>query len=323
MKIAVLDDYQGVARTLPSFAKLAGCDVTVWTDHVEDDVLAQRLADTDALILIRERTPITAGLLARLPRLRLISQFGTVPHIDLQACARHGVTVCSRIVPGGPSYATAELTWGLILAATRRIPQEAQSLKDGHWQSPLAVGRKLRGLTLGVFGFGRIGGVVAEYGRAFGMDVLVWGREATLQQAREKGWAAAPDQRELFRRADVLTVHVGLTAANRGIIKQDDLLAMKPDALFVNTSRAQLVESGALVSALQAGRPGFAAVDVFEHEPMLEREHPLLNMTNVIATPHIGYAEREGLAVMFDTMVDQVLAFARGEPINVLAPAGA
>lgn len=323
MKIAVLDDYQNVTRSLRSFHKLAAFDVTLWNDHVEDiDVLAERLRDVEILMLIRERTAISEELLRRLPRLRLISQFGTVPHIDLAACVKHGVTVCSRIVPGSPSYATAELAWGLILAATRRIPQEAASLQAGRWQSPLAVGRKLRGLTLGVLGFGRIGGVVAGYGRSFGMQVLVWGREGSLQRAHQDGCEVAADQRDLFRRADVLTIHLGLTPANHGLISREDLAAMKHDALLVNTSRAQLIEPGALVKALRAGPPGSAAVDVFEQEPMIDPSHPLLHMPNVVATPHIGYAEREGLEVMFEVMTDQVLAFARGEPINVLRPPG-
>lgn len=323
MKIAVLDDYQNVTCSLRSFGKLAAFDVTLWNDHVEDvDVLAERLRDVEVLMLIRERTAIPEELLRRLPRLRLISQFGTVPHIDLPACAKHGVTVCSRIVPGGPSYATAELAWGLILAATRRIPQEAASLQAGRWQSPLAVSRKLRSLTLGVLGFGRIGGVVAGYGRSFGMQVLVWGREGSLHRAHEEGCEVAADQRDLFRRADVLTIHLGLTPTNHGLISREDLAAMKPDALLVNTSRAQLIEPGALVKALRTGPPGSAAVDVFEQEPMTDPSHPLLHMPNVVATPHIGYAEREGLEVMFDVMTDQVLAFARGEPINVLRPPG-
>lgn len=321
MNIGILDDYQGFSRNLRGFSKLRDHEVTVWQDHVEaTDVLAKRLQNAEVLLLIRERTPIRAELIEQLPKLRLISQFGTVPHIDLQACARRGVTVCSRIVPGGPSYATAELTWGLILAATRRIPQESESLRAGHWQSPHAVGRKLRGLTLGVLGFGRIGGVVAGYGRAFGMNVLVCGRAATQQRAREEGFEAAASRRELFARSDVLTIHLGLTPENRGLVTRENLAAMKPDALLVNTSRAQLIEPGALLAALHCGRPGSAAIDVFEDEPVTGGNHPLLQMPNVVATPHIGYAERETLETMFDTMADQVLAFARGEPINVVTP---
>ncbi len=319
MKVAILDDYQDAIRTFPAFQQIAHHDVTVWNDHTEDiDTLASRLADVEALMLIRERTPITEALLARLPRLRLISQFGVVPHIDLEACTRRGVRVCSRTVPGQPSYATAELTWGLILAATRRIPQEAASLKAGGWQSRDAMGRLLRGRMLGVYGYGRIGAVVAGYAQAFGMNVWVWGRESTLAHARAEGCETAADQDDFFARSDVITLHLPLVAATQGLVTAALLARMKPDALIVNTSRAGLIAPGALETALRAGRPGAAAIDVFDEEPLHDRNHPLLNLPNVVATPHLGYVERSGLENMFGIIFEQLLSFERGEPINAL-----
>jgi D-3-phosphoglycerate dehydrogenase len=322
MKIALLDDYQDTIRTLDCFSRMAGHEVTVWTDHTDDvDLLAHRLADTEALLLIRERTPITAALLARLPRLRLISQFGGAPHVDVEACTRHGVLVCSRTVPGQPSYATAELAWGLMIAALRRIPQEMASLHAGHWQSPTGLGTTLRGRTLGIYGYGRIGGVMAGYARAFGMQVLVFGRATTLAKARADGLAVADSAEAFFQAADVLTLHLPLNAQTRGIVTAELLGRMKKTALFVNTSRAPLVAPGALEAALATGRPGLAALDVFEHEPLTDTGHPLLNLPNVVATPHLGYVERDGLESMFATIFEQVLAFERGAPLNMLNPA--
>lgn len=321
MKITILDDYQDAIRTLDGFARIAHHDVTVWNDHTKDvDVLARRLADTEALLLIRERTPVTAALLDRLENLRVICQFGVVPHIDLEACTRRGVTVCSRTVPGQPSYATAELTWGLIIAALRRIPQEIAALKAGQWQTPASMGSTLRGRTLGIYGYGRIGAVVAGYGRAFGMKVVVWGRESTRERARADGCEAADNEDSFFEQSDVITLHLPLQDATRGIVTARLLGKMKKTALIVNTSRAQLVEAGALESALRAGRPGLAAIDVFEEEPVLGGHHPLLHAPNVIATPHLGYIERDGLERMFETIFDEVLAFEKGSPINVLNP---
>jgi D-3-phosphoglycerate dehydrogenase len=319
MKVAILDDYQDVVRGFAAYPKIAHHDVTVWNDHTDDiDLLASRLADTEALLLIRERTAVTEALLQRVPCLRLISQFGSVPHIDLAACTRHGVQVCSRTVPGQPSYATAELTWGLILAAVRRIPQEMAALRSGSWQSRGAMGGLLHGRTLGVLGYGRIGGVVAGYGRAFGMKVQVWGRESTLARAVSEGHEAAAGQEAFFAGCDVITLHLPLVPATRGIVTAKLLGKMKPDALIVNTSRAGLIEPHALETALRAGRPGLAAIDVFEAEPVSDVSHPLLTLPNVVATPHIGYVERSGLERMFDLMFEQVLAFERGQAINLL-----
>jgi D-3-phosphoglycerate dehydrogenase len=320
MHIAILDDYQDTIRTLSCFAKAAGHRVTVFTDHTKDvGVLAERLRDVEAVALIRERTPIRAPLLDRLDTLRLISQVGVYPHIDAEACTRRGVIVSSSQMPGRPSYATAELTWGLVIAAVRRIPQEATALRAGRWQA-YPIGTGLRGKTLGIYGYGKIGAVVAGYGRAFGMDVLVWGREGTMERARADGHALAPSKEALFERSDVVSVHVRLVPETRGMVTAADLARMKPTAVFVNTSRAGLVAPGALEAALQAGRPGMAAVDVYEEEPVVGGRHPLLAMDNVVAVPHLGYVERDGLEAMFSMIFDQMLAYAGGKPINVVNP---
>ena len=319
MKVTILDDYQDAVRTLACFGKAAGHDVTIWNDHVQDDdALAERLKDTEALVLIRERTRIRAPLIERLGKLRLISQRSVYPHIDVDACTRKGILISSDMSPGQPSYATAELAWALILAAMRNIPQEVQALKGGRWQSTIGTG--LRGRTLGVFGYGRIGAVVAGYGRAFGMNVLAWGREGSLTRARADGYDVAASQAELFERSDVLTLHLRLIKETRGIVKRADLDRMKPDALLVNTSRAELIEPEALVAALKAGRPGRAAVDVYEQEPVLGAQHPLLGLPNALCTPHLGYVERNGYEGAFTSIFDQINAYAEGRPINVVNP---
>lgn len=319
MKVAILDDYHDTLRTLQCFGKLAGHDVKVWTDHVQDtDGLAARLKDAEALILIRERTKIRAPLLERLPKLRLISQRSVYPHIDIEACTRLGVVVSSNMHPGTPSYSTAEMTWALILAAVRDIPQQAAALKAGRWQ--IGVGTTLRGKTLGVYGYGRIGAVVAGYGRAFGMQVQVWAREATRAKARADGYAVAPSKEAFFAECDVITLHMRLVEATRGIVTAADLARMKTTALLVNTSRAPLIEPDALASALKAGRPGKAAVDVYEQEPVTDGRHPLLAMDNVVCTPHLGYVTREEYELQFSDIFDQVVAFAAGSPINVVNP---
>jgi len=319
MNITILDDYQNVVRTLDSYGKLQGHEVRIWNDHTKDvDTLAERLHDTEALVLIRERTPIRAPLIARLPKLKLISHHSVYPHIDVDACTKHGVLLCSGLHPGQPSYATAELTWGLIIAAMRHIPQEVAALKAGRWQS--TVGTGLRGKTLGIFGYGRIGAVVAGYGKAFGMKVLAWGREASLARARADGYSAAGSKAAFFEDCDVISLHLRLIDATRGIVSAGDLARMKPTALLVNTSRAGLVEPGALETALKLGRPGMAAVDVFEEEPVLNASHPLLKLDNAICTPHIGYVERAGYERIFGNIFDQILAFAAGKPVNMINP---
>jgi len=319
MKVTVLDDYFDTVRTLACYRKLAGHEVTIWNDHVQDlDALAERLKDAEALVLIRERTEIRAPLLDRLPRLRLISQRSVYPHIDTDACTRLGIVVSSSQHAGTPSYAAAELTWALVLAAMRQVPKQMESLRAGRWQT--GVGHSLRGKTLGIYGYGRIGAVVAGYGRAFGMNVLIWAREATRERARAEGWAVAPSKAAFFETCDVLSLHMRLVDATRHIVTAADLARMKPSALLVNTSRAPLIEPGALVAALQAGRPGCAAVDVYEEEPVRDTSHPLLNMPNVVATPHLGYVTHEEYETQFTDIFEQIIAYCAGAPINVVNP---
>ncbi len=319
MNITILDDYHDTVRTLACFSKLAGHNVTIWNDHTKDvDALAARLEDTEALVLIRERTQIRAPLLERLNRLKLISQRSVYPHIDVDACTRRGVIVSSSMHPGQPSYATAELTWGLVIAAMRQIPQQMAALKAGKWQ--IGVGSGLRGRTLGIFGYGRIGGVVAGYAKAFGMKVQIWAREASRARARADGYDVARSKDAFFEDCDVISLHMRLHDATRGIVTAGDLTRMKPTALIVNTSRAPLIAQGALVNALRAGRPGMAAVDVYEEEPVFDTRHPLLAMDNVVCTPHIGYVERDGYESQFSDIFDQILAYLDGKPINVVNP---
>lgn len=320
MKISILDDFFDTIRTLACFRKLDGHEVEIWNDHVEDiDALAKRLKDTEALVLIRERTKVSAGLLERLPKLQLISQRSVYPHIDIEACTRLGIIVSSNMHAGTPSYATAELTWGLVIAAMRQIPRQAAALKSGIWQ--IGVGRTLRGLALGIYGWGRIGGAVAGYGKAFGMNVLVWAREASRERARAEGYATAGSKEAFFETCDVVSLHMRLVDATRGIVKASDLAHMKPSALLVNTSRAALIEPDALRRALEQGRPGMAAVDVFEKEPLRDADHPLLKMNNVVATPHIGYVTREEYEIQFSDIFEQITAYCAGTPINLVNPA--
>jgi D-3-phosphoglycerate dehydrogenase len=289
--------------------------VTIYHDTVRDTaLLAARFAEAEALVLIRERTAITAPLLARLPRLRLISQTGRgIPHINLDACTRHGVAVATG---GGAPYAPAELTWALVLAGMRRLPQEIAALRAGRWQTTLGLG--LRGRTLGILGYGQIGSLVAGYGRAFGMEVRVWGREGSLTRARAAGFVPAASREALCAEADVLCLHVKLTAETRGLVTAADLARMKPTAGLVNTSRAELVAPGALEGALRAGRPGWAAVDVYEAEPVAD--YPLLHLSNAICTPHLGYVEKDSYELYFGSAFDHVLAFAAGQPIPLVNP---
>src|SRR5262245_22283316 len=317
--VSILDDYFDTLHTLPCFAKLAPFDVTIWNDHVEDvDVLAERLKDGEVLVLIRERTKIQAPLLARLPKLRLISQRSVYPHIDIDACTQRGVIVSSNQHADTPSYAAAELTWALVLAAMRQIPAQVAALGRGAWQ--IGVGVTLRGKTLGIYGYGRIGKVVAGYGRAFGMNVCVWAREAARARAREDGYEVAQSKDVFFGECDVISLHMRLVEATRGIVTAADLGRMKSTALLVNTSRAGLIAAGALVEALRAGRPGMAAVDVYEEEPLTDPSHPLLGMPNVVCTPHIGYVTRDEYDLQFSDIFDQVLAYAAGTPIHVVNP---
>jgi D-3-phosphoglycerate dehydrogenase / 2-oxoglutarate reductase len=319
MKISILDDYHDTLRTLECYKKLAGHEVAIWHDHLQEvDALAKRLHDTEVLVLIRERTEIRRPLLQRLKNLKLISQRSVYPHIDVDACTELGVIVSSSQHAGTPSYAAAELTWALVLAAMRQLPQQMAALKAGKWQ--IGVGHDLRGKTLGVFGYGRIGSVVAGYGKGFGMNVLIWARESSLNQARSDGYTAARSKQEFFSQCDVLSLHMRLVAATRNIVTYEDLVRMKPTALLVNTSRAGLIEPGALVAALQAGRPGMAAVDVYEDEPVRDVNYPLFAMENVVCTPHIGYVTRDEYEIQFSDIFDQIIAYTAGTPINVVNP---
>jgi D-3-phosphoglycerate dehydrogenase len=288
MKVHILDDWFDTLRTLPSFAKLDGHDVTVWTDHTEDqDVLAERLAGAEALVLFRERTAIPGALLDRLPKLKLISQRSVYPHVDVPGCTRNGVLLCSKMGEGGFSVAAAELTLALVLASARQIPQQMASLKSGAWQ--MGVGQSLAGRRLGLYGYGRIAGQVAKYARALGMEVVWWASEAGRARAKADGETVAESREAFFAESDFVSIHVRLKPETRGLITAADLMAMKPSATFVNTSRAGLVEPGALVAALAAGRPGRMALDVFDTEPLTDTTDPVITHPNVISTPHIGF----------------------------------
>jgi D-3-phosphoglycerate dehydrogenase len=319
MRISILDDYHDTLRTLECFKRLDRHEVEIWNDHDQDtDALVRRLHDAEALVLFRERTQIQSPLLERLPKLRLISQRSVYPHIDVAACTRLGIVVSSNLHSGTPSYAAAELTWALVLSAVRQIPQQVAALKSGTWQ--IGVGSTLRGKKLGIYGYGRIGRVVAGYGRAFGMDVLVWAREPSLVHARQDGYMTAGGKAEFFEQCDVLSLHMRLVDATRGVVTAQDLNRMKPTALLVNTSRADLIEPDALVNALRAGRPGMAAVDVYESEPLLDPKNPLLTMGNVVCTPHIGYVSRDEFEIQFADIFDQIVAYSNGAPIHVVNP---
>jgi D-3-phosphoglycerate dehydrogenase / 2-oxoglutarate reductase len=318
MKIAVIDDYQDAFRTLRCYPKLAGHEIVVYNDTEKDAArLAERLKDAEVVILTQGRSLFPRALIERLPKLRLISQTGrSTGHIDIDACTERGVAVSAA--GKATAHPTAELTWGLILAALRHIPYEVQRLKGGHWQSTL--GACVQGKTLGIYAYGRIGSLVANVGRAFGARVVCWGREGSLGRAREAGYEIAQSRSAFFGETDVLSLHLPLNPQTRGIVTAEDLARMKPAALLVNTSRAAIIAEGALVEALKAGRPGSAAVDVFEDEPVIGAAHPLLKLDNVIATPHLGYVERENYELYYGLVVDQILAYARGDPINVLNP---
>jgi len=319
VKIAILDDYFDTLRTLPCFSKLEGHEVTVWNDHLQDvEPLTERLADADTLVLFRERTKITADLLAHLPKLKLISQRSVYPHIDVEACTKNNTLLCSNMHKGTPSFAAAELSFGLILAAMRQIPQQMAALQAGQWQ--IGVGHTVREKTLGIYSYGRIGEAVAHYGAAFGMKVVVFGGEKSCSRAKADGFEIATNREAFFSQCDVVSLHIRLHPETTGLITATDLAHMKPTALLVNTSRAGVIEEGALVAALKDGRPGMAAVDVYEKEPVLNGDHPLLHMSNVICTPHIGYVSQEEFEVQFSDIFDQIVAFDAGKPIHMINP---
>ena len=324
MKIAILDDYQNCVRHLDCFKLLQGHEVSVFSDSIAAvGPLAARLADFDALVLIRERTVLTAEILKALPKLKLISQTGKVSgHIDVAAASALGIAIVEGV---GDPTAPAELTWALIMASTRRIPQYVSQLKDGHWQTVSqrpernVLGTVLKGKTLGVWGYGKIGGLISNYAKAFGMDVMVWGREPSRKKAAADGLIVAESKEQFFSGSDVISVHLRLNEVTQGCVTAADLALMKPAALFVNTSRAELVAHGALEAALSKGRPGWAAVDVFENEP-LPQDSALLAMENVLASPHLGYVEKNSYELYFGVAFQNVVEFARGTPKNVLNP---
>lgn len=328
MNVIILDDYQDAVRKLDCANLLEPFTAKVFTNTVKGvGQLAVRLRDADAIVAIRERSQFPRALLEKLPRLRLIAQTGRVgPHIDVQACTELGIAVAEG---SGSPDATAELTWALIMASMRRLPQYIGKLKHGAWQQSglksaamppnFGVGMILRGKVMGIWGYGRIGSLVAGYARAFGMRVIVWASEKSREKALTDGYEVVTDRETLFRLADVLSVHLRLTEQTRHLISLDDLVQMKATALFVNTSRAELIEENALVSALNRGRPGMAAVDVFESEPILQG-HPLLRIENAVCTPHIGYVEQDSYEAYFRLAFENVVAFAGGMPINIVNP---
>ena len=319
MRVHILDDWFDTLRTLSSFKMLDGHEVTVWNDHVEDvDELAERLEGAEALVLFRERTPVTAALLERLPNLRLISQRSVYPHVNVPACTATGVLLCSNMHSDMPSIAASELTFALILASARQIPQQMASLRAGNWQ--MAPGQTLAGRRLGLYGYGRIAKQVAGYARAFGMEVVWWGSAEGRARAEADGQSVAASRKAFFAESDFVSLHVRLKPATRGIITAADLLAMKPSATFVNTSRSGLVEKGALEAALSVGRPGRLALDVFDVAPITDASDPLIQHPSVIATPHIGYVTEDELDLQFADIYEQINAYADGAPIHMINP---
>ncbi len=315
MKVHILDDWHDTLRHLPSFARLAGHDVTVWTGRNTDPAL---LRDAEALVLFRERTAITAALLDHLPNLRLISQRGVYPHVDVAACTRRGVLLCSNPGAETPSIAAAELTFALILACARDLLNQNAALRAGQWQR--APGQSLRGRQLGLYGYGKIARQVATYARAFGLRVVWWGSDQGRARAAAAGETLAASRAAFFADSDFVSLHVRLTPATRGLIAAADLAAMKPSASFINTSRAGLVEPGALLAALNTGRPGRFGLDVFDTEPLTDPADPLVNHASVIATPHIGFVTEDELDQQFSDIYDQINAYAAESPLHIINP---
>ncbi len=319
MKVAILDDWFDTLRGLPCFKKLNGFDITIFNDHIADtNELAKRLAPFDVIVLFRERTAITDPLIAKLPNLKLISQRGVYPHIDLNSCTRHGVLLCSDMHHDTPNHAAAELTWALIMCAMRKIPQQMAHMREGYWQ--LGVGKTLFGRTLGLYGYGRIAKSVETYAHAFGMKVLWWGSELGRETALRDGKRVASSRELFFSSSDVVSLHVRLKHSTKGIIKAADFAQMSSEAVFVNTSRAGLIEPGAMLAGLNAGRPGIAALDVFDIEPIKNIKDPLMRHENVICTPHIGFVTEDEFELQFSTIFDQIVAFDHGNPRNMVNP---
>jgi D-3-phosphoglycerate dehydrogenase / 2-oxoglutarate reductase len=318
VKVHILDDWSDTLRGLPAFQRLAGHEVTVWTDAASGEVLAERLAEAEALVLFRERTAITADLLARLPRLRMISGRGAYPHVDVAACSAQGVVFCSNKPADLPSHAAAELTWALVLAAMRNLPAQIASAKAGQWQA--GIGRSLKGRTIGLYGYGKIARLVAGYARAFGMQVVVWGSEAGRARAAAAGEVVPESRAAFFGGADIISLHLRLTPETKGAVTAEDLAAMRKGSVLVNTARAGLIAKGALLVGLNAGHPHIAALDVFDEEPLTDPRDPILSHPNVIATPHIGFVTEDELDMQFADIFDQINAYAAGAPIHMINP---
>ena len=319
MKISILDDYTNTVSGLPAYAKIAGHEVKIWHDHTKDnDLLAERLKDTEVLVTIRERTPIRAPLIKRLDKLKLISARGDYPHIDVPACTEKGVLLCASQHAGVPNTSTAELAWGLLLACVRRIPQQMAELRAGNWQTQVGYG--LKNKTLGIYGYGKIGAVVAGYGKAFGMKVQVLSRETSSKQALADGYTLAKSKEAFFEECDAISLQMRLRDGTRGIVGPADLARMKPTAVMINTSRAGLIAPGALLDALKKGRPGMAGIDVFDEEPLRDTKNELINLPNIVATPHLGYVEYDSYNILFGDIFDQINAYTGGKPINMINP---
>ena len=319
MRVHILDDWFDTLRYLPCFGRLAGHDTTVWTDHVEDiDQLVSRLQNAEALVLFRERTKVTRALLEKLPNLRLISQRGVYPHVDVEACSDNDKLLCSKMPAGAPSYAAAELTWALIMAGMRDLPAQMTSAKAGQWQA--GVGKTLRGRNLGLYGYGRIAKTLAGYARAFGMEVVWWASDEGRARVIADGETVANSRESFFADSDIVSLHIRLKPATMGLITATDLAQMQPGSLLVNTSRAGLIATGALLQALNAGHPGMAAIDVFDTEPLTDPNDPLLSHPNLIATPHIGFVTEDEFDLQFTDIFDQINAYADGNPIHMINP---
>ncbi len=319
MKIAVIDDYQDAFRRMSSAEKLKGHEIVSYTSSERDaDKFAARLAGCEVLVMTQQRTFLTRAMIEKFPSsLKLISQTGKrAVHIDLAACTERGIVVSAS--GGGNSSATAELAWALILASVRNIPTEVRNMQEGRWQTTAGIG--LQGKTLGVYAYGKIGSIVAQVGRAFGMKVVCWGRDGSTTRAKAAGFEVAASREAFFAESDILTIHLPLNKDTRGLINAEDLARMKPTARIVNTSRAPIIAEGALVAALKNGRPGYAAIDVFEQEPVINRNHPLIDMPNVMCTPHLGYVTMEGYELYYGEVVNNILAYVAGKPANVANP---
>jgi D-3-phosphoglycerate dehydrogenase len=321
MKIAVIHDYANALRGTRAFGKLSGHEVIVHSEAYTDPArVVEQVTGCEAVLLTQQRVKMTRQIIERLPGLKFISQTGrNVYHLDIAACTEHGIVVSAGGGEGGTPYSTtAEIAWGLIIASLRQLPYEVERLKQGHWHS--TVGTRLYGKTLGVYAFGHIGAAVARVGRAFGMNVTCWGREGSTARAKKEGFEVAASREAFFETADVISLHLPGNKDTRGIVTAADLARMKPTALLVNTSRAPIIAEGALVAALQKGRPGFAAVDVYEEEPVVGANHPLLKMKNALCTPHLGYDEHDNYERMYAQAVERLLAYAGGKPIEVMNP---